>query len=97
MTKVYSNHHLRSFLTDVDVPQETLDWYDHLSEEDKSYGWIHYRNHWYHVSDFMRILPSKPDWMHKWHGYNPDSFFSGVVIKFIDDIDGDYIIGTYKG
>ena len=97
MTKVYTNHHKKRFMHYSVVDQETLDLYDHLSEEDKTYGWILYKNHWYHVSDFMRILPSKPDWMHGWHGYNPDSFFSGVVIKLLDDIDGDYTIGTYIG
>ena len=96
--RVYTNHHIRSFLTETDVPQETLDWYDWLDEQDKTYGWIHYKNHWYHVSDFTRIKADSGYWAAgRWDGVRPDSFFSGVVIKLIDDIDGDYIIGTYIG
>ena len=29
--------------------------------------------------------PRAPEWMQEWDGYNSDSFFSGVLIKYVDD------------
>jgi hypothetical protein len=95
--KIITNNQVREYLSANDVPQETLDWYDWLDDDAKTDGWIHYKNHWYHVSDFMRVSPRAPEWMQEWDGYNSDSFFSGVLIKYVDDGAYEYIIGTYIG
>ena len=95
--QITTNNQVRQYLYGYDVPKETLDWYDWLDDDAKADGWIHYKNHWYHISDFMRVEPSAPDWMQEWDGYQSDSYFSGVVIKFGDDPSEEYIIGTYIG
>ena len=93
--KITTNNQIREFISEA--PQHVLDDYYWLDMSATGYGWIHYKNHWYHVSDFSRIDEDAPKWMQEWDGYNPDSFFSGVVIKLGDDPDEEYIIGTYIG
>jgi hypothetical protein len=90
--EVLTNNHERQFKYGYEVPGSVLADFDHLNEDEQADGWIHYRNTWYHISDFMRCPNSLN--MREWHGYSSDSFFSGVVIKLSDDCE-TYRIGTY--
>ena len=49
-----------------------------------------YRDSEYFLSQFMNIhnkvySPNPPEWMLEFDGYLSDSFFSGILIKLIDD------------
>jgi len=82
--KVITNNHRRSFIDAHDVPDKVLEWYDWLDEN--ATGWICYQGHWTHITDYMR------GGVEGWDGYSSDSFFSGTLIKLLDD---KYIIGRY--
>ena len=78
-----------------EVPAKVLkDQFDYLSEDDSFDGFILYRKHWYHLSDFMRIENHPDDKFSSYHGYSSDSFFSGVLIKVSKDGEM-YQIATY--
>jgi hypothetical protein len=73
----------RQFQYRHDVPDKVLQSeFDHLPEEFD--GFFKYRRWWFHVSDFIRI-PLEASELKGWHGYAPDSFFSGVLIKVSED------------
>ena len=92
--QVITNNHWNQFKYGYEVPEAVLvEFFDHLDDDDKCDGFIHYRNRWYHTSDFMRINEGSP-FESKWHGYSSDSYFSGVLIELSDDGEG-YRIGTY--
>jgi|TARA_R100000081_G_C4814411_1_gene173683 hypothetical protein len=91
MNNITTNNQRREYIYEYDVPQETLDWYDWLDEADKAYGWIHYKNHWYHISDFMRSTH-----FDGWHGYHSIGFSFHILIRINED-DDTYTIGTYNG
>jgi len=70
--------------------------FDYLTDtkfEDESF--IMYKGWVYAMSDFVRIDRDATGDLAQsgWHGYNVDTFFSGVLIKRCDD--GDVIMGTY--
>jgi hypothetical protein len=88
-TVITSNHHNRQFKYRYDVPEDVLDWYDWLNEEDSLDGWICYKGHWSHISDYL-----KNDNNSYWHGYKSDSYSDGMVIKISDDGE-TYKIGSY--
>lgn len=50
------------------------------------------------LNEFMVISkdvaphPQRPGW-EKWHGYSSDSFFSGLLVKYLDD--DTVVMGTY--
>lgn len=72
-----------------EVPDKVLaSQFDHLS--DAVDGFLKYRGHWYHLSDFMASSIGFPNW----DAYHPDSFYSGVFIKVSTDGE-QYRIGTY--
>jgi len=78
--KTITNNHWRGFIYDYQVPDSILNDYEHLSDCDKTDGWIHYRSNWYHISDFMRF----DDNANKWDGYVGLTYFCAVLIKISD-------------
>lgn len=94
---IKTNNHVREYLYSSEVPDSVIkDDYSHLDENDNIDGWIHYRNNYYHISDFMIITGNHPDSdFKKWDGYISDSAFSGIVLKHAGNYEDGYIIGTY--
>lgn len=77
-----------------EVPKAVLSTqFDYLDEDDGNDGFILYKGHWYHTSDFMR-LPSGGDFK-GWDGAASDSYFSGVIVKLAKNGE-EYIIGNYS-
>jgi hypothetical protein len=88
---IYTNYHARQFSYRSEVPPDILaSEFDWCAAEDSFFC---YRGRWYHLDEFMRIDQTSPLQGH-WDGYLSDSFFSGVLIKLLDNGDG-YQIGTY--
>lgn len=89
--RIRSDNKWKQFKYRHEVPASVLArQFAHLDEDDD--GFILYRGHWYHTSDFMRIPPGSD--FKGWDGYASDSYFSGVLIKLARDGE-EYMIGTY--
>ena len=90
---IKTNHQWRDLVYRQDVPADVLSsQFDYQDAEETLDGFFHYRGHWYHLDQFMRIdgMPS----LAGWDGYASDSYFSGVVIKLSKD--GEQVqLGTY--
>ena len=69
---VIGNGHL------IDLEYGVPDWADN---DDDAEEYFTYRGEKYWLSEFMRVQQSAPSWMHKYHGYRSDSFFSGILVK----------------
>jgi hypothetical protein len=76
---IYGNGHTREL--EYRVP----DW----NEDDEMESCFTYKGNVYFLSEFMsthnRVHFHGPEWMKEFDGYNNDSFFSGILIKLIDD------------
>ena len=73
--------------------------FDYLTDtEFEDAEFVSYKGYYYSLGDFMYI-PSEHqllvfrDNFQGWHGYSSDSFFSGVLIKILDN--NDVIMGRY--
>tara|TARA_R100001163_G_C4923888_1_gene102894 strand:- start:25 stop:333 length:309 start_codon:yes stop_codon:yes gene_type:complete len=87
---IITNNHERYFKYGCEVPQPTLDWYNWLDEDSKHDGWICYRGHWSHISDYLAIHnpihnPNPPEWLKKWDGAKAESLSVSTLIKVSDD------------
>lgn len=88
MSTIKTNHQWREIQTGYDVPDKI--WADRFEWADRSDSVVQFKGHWYHLSEFIRADKIFPGW----HGAAPDSFFSGVLIRFSEDVER-CIIGTY--
>ena len=68
-----------------------LDW-DAIEDGRDSHQFFRYRGQLYDLSD-MDGHP--PEILKGWDGYQSDSFFSGIVVKYADDQFETVIVGTY--
>ena len=84
------------FQLDEKEQQQVRKQFDYYNEEElQEQNFFKYKNHWYCLSDFLRLENSEE--LKGWDGYISDSYFSGVVVKFVDDFMSDYsvIVGRY--
>jgi hypothetical protein len=87
------------------VPRFTVDAYELTLEERKEFNYLNweaieageasatffrYKGEVYDLGEFM-----SPSWgrLRGWHGYRSDSFFSGIVVRFVDD--ESIVVGRY--
>lgn len=82
-------------LTDKEQAEfDYIDW-DAIKRGEDSATFVRYKNRLYDISEFQTTDPL-PDFnpLRKWEGYLSDSFFSGIVIRFCQDMDY-VIVGTF--
>lgn len=92
---ITSDEKIKQFKYRHEVPAKILkDHFGHLSEDEAVDGFFKYRGYWYHLSDFMRITPGMAPHFNRWSGYLSDSFFSGIVIMLLGDME-TYKIGRF--
>ena len=82
------------------VPRIILDWHDLTETEQRDFDYlddpeaadfVRYKGAVYDLGEFL--IP--PQDLEGWDGCSPDSYFSGIVVRFITN-DPDYVIvGTY--
>ena len=96
--KIITNYHWHNFLCGYELtPVEQAD-FDYVDDID-SHDFIRYRGAIVDPSEFMVTPNNEParqelNQLAEWQGYQPDSFFSGLVIRYSDDCE-QYQIGTY--
>lgn len=93
--KVITNNHWREHIYGFQLPDDVRKEFDYLEDiEEKLF--IHYKGKYY-LDEFMRIddvmTLYSPEFK-GWHGYMPDSFFSGLLIRYSKDCE-QYQIATY--
>lgn len=77
--------------------REEFDYYD--TEELESHEFVRYRGWIYDPSEFMAVprntcAPDGIESLQQWDGYQSDSYFSGIVIRYVDGFER-VIVGTY--
>lgn len=78
--KIYGNNH------EIETYYAVPEW----NEEGEEELAFKYKDNEYFLSEFMNIHnkiynPNPPEWMLEFDGYKSDSFFSGILIKLIDN------------
>jgi len=101
--QIITNNHRREIVYYWELTQTEQGDFDWIEDsEDNDYMFFRYRGCTYCLSDFMRVEGNAPAEFQKWDGYNSDSFFSGILVKWLDDYKHDYdteniVVGTYIG
>jgi len=71
--------------------------FDYLNDEDfENEHFITYKGYTYAMCDFMRNNQPSDSEMYGWDGVHADSYFSGVLLKYVEDSDyNEVILATY--
>jgi hypothetical protein len=78
--------------------RETFDYLDWpaIDEGRDSASFVRYKDELYDLGGFMRVEPGGELAAEGWHGAAADSFFSGLLIRFVnDDYDTLVVVGRY--
>ena len=80
--------------------KKDFDWIDNDNGEESDYSFFRYKGNVYCLADFMRINKNNnqyienDDGLKEWDGYHSDSFFSGMLVKYVYSNDM-VIVGRY--
>jgi len=96
--KITTNNVPRNLVCFHDLPDTAQSDFDYVSGDDLySPRFFSYRGAWYDTNEFMRFdyanAFSGPQFA-KWDGYQSETFFSGIVVRYVDDFER-VIVGLY--
>ena len=74
--------------------QEMLEQFDYLEEFFNISRFVNYKGYWYDLSQFLFTKGDSELEDSGWEGYSSDSFFSGVVVRYVEN-DEQVVMGTY--
>ena len=102
---VITNGHARDVVEAYELPIELRDKeFDYLNWEaiekgEDNASFIRYKDEWYDLQDFqttrsITFHPTHP--FRKWDGYISDTFFSGILIKWVPETNWEQVVvGRY--
>lgn len=87
--EIITNNHPRPVLRWNHLTEKERAEFDWLDTEDSQMEseFMRYKGAVYYLGDFMRV-PDAPEFK-PWNGYAPDSYFSGVLVRY--DPDGETV------
>jgi hypothetical protein len=101
---IVTNGHHRDILDGWDLTPEEREQFDYIDWEkvekgEESASFFRYRGEIYDLSEFEwtgtlmsgGVLATA---VKQWDGFLSDSFFSGVLVRYVDDYEG-VVVGTY--
>lgn len=93
--EVITNNSPRPVLFWDDLTPEEQKEFDYVGNDPYMYSFFRYKGHVYDLGEFMRIPDGiqYADWK-DWHGYQSDTFFSGVLVK-VNYSESTVIVGRY--
>jgi hypothetical protein len=90
---IRTNHKPRPLLYGSELPAKWKEHFDYLSDEEYLTGnFVKYKGWVYDANDFMRCEGSLA--ILGFDGYLPDTYFSGVLIRFLPDSES-VVMATY--
>ena len=93
MLTIKTNHQFRNLIYGYELTDKERAEFDYIDDID-SHNFFRYRGIVYDPDEFMRIpdcanqrLDPDLEPMLAWDGYQSDSYFSGVLVKYSDDFE----------
>lgn len=91
---VITNNVPRDVLWGLELSEKERAEFDYLNPDELDYAtFFRYKGEVYDLGEFMRIDEPVSSIFKGWDGYSSDSFFSGVLVRYVDD--GQIVVGRY--
>lgn len=102
--KIKTNNRPRDLLSLWELTEKERSEFDYVDEEDGAERFVRYRGNVYDINEYMRVTPPGSTRYHPtecqepafqgWQGYQSDSFFSGTLVRYVDDCER-VVMATY--
>ena len=94
-----TNNRARELVSFYDLPEKDQADFDYVDEDDRyNPRFFRYRGAWYDTHEFERLPKNGHAFWNEnranWDGYQSDSFFSGVLIRYLGDYE-QVVVGRY--
>jgi hypothetical protein len=86
---IRTSHQSRPVLQWHDLSARERREFDYLDTDDarSCAEFVRYRGVVYDLAEFMAASKDGPEEFRAWDGYRSDSFFSGILIRYVDDAE----------
>lgn len=92
--QIITNNRKRPLLALYELPPEVAKEFEYVLPDDGSCRFVKYSGCWYDTYDMQSITRELGFSQFKgWHGIASDTYFSGVLVRFVDD--DEVIVGRY--
>lgn len=92
--QIVTNNKPRPMVALWELPEKVQKDFDYVLPDDTSYRFVKYKGHWMDCFDMQSISREQGfSQFSGWHGIASDTFFSGVLVRFVND--NDVIVGRY--
>lgn len=99
--KITTNNNARPIIDASQLSLSAMAYFDYLDwqaikEGRDSASFFRYKGQLYDLGEFLRVDNNTPSLspLHGWDGYQSDSYFSGIVVKYSTDLES-IIVGRY--
>lgn len=95
--KIKTNWQPRNVIYWHELTDKEKEEFNYLDSEDEqeSAAFFRYKGWTYDLGEFMRIGPTRLTGWEKFDGYLSDSFFSGILVRYVDHHAEQVIAATY--
>lgn len=90
--QIITNNKPRPMLALWELPESVQKDFDYVMPDDGSCRFVKYKGQWLDCFDMLSIHRKQGGFSH-WHAVASDTFFSGVLVRFVND--NDVIVGRY--
>ena len=89
--QIRTNHQSRPVLYGFELTDTEKQNFDYLENLDDS-TFFRFKGQVYNLGEFVRIKPpiaphTQREGFENWHGYASDSYFSGILVKYVDNYE----------
>ena len=95
--KIVTNHKFRNLLYGYELTENEKKEFDYIESDNlDSHSFFRYKGHCYDPDEFMKITNNNDIEFLKYDGYSSDSYFSGILIKYSEDMESIKIARYYS-
>ena len=96
--KITTNHQFRPVLLWTDLTMKELEEFDYISTENLDYAtFFRYKGQVYDLDEFLcitQVMQVQFPEFKSWDGYQADTFFSGILVRYSEDLE-QVVVGSY--
>ena len=94
--KIITNNVPRNILYGYELTEKEREEFDYLDKEELEWhSFLRYKGMIYDLDEFFAVSEYQNDPFKEWDGYQSNSYFSGILVKYVPSDCEEIIVGRY--